>query len=107
MNETGLIVIGEAMVRNYKRTTPPVDQEKLFKAVKDVKEGSSIYKAAKKYGLAETTIRRAARIVIKKEKHRGCPVSTTSHTNEAGLGYSIDSGAIQMKTLAGKCREYG
>lgn len=45
------------MVRNYKRKTKSIDKKQLEKAMKAVRDGSSIRAAAKDYGLNYETLR--------------------------------------------------
>lgn len=44
------------MVRNYKRKTTPIDKKTLENAIKAVKDGQTVRKAAKQFGLNHSTL---------------------------------------------------
>lgn len=45
------------MPREYKRKTKPIDKQQLAKAIEAVKNGESVFKASKQYGIAYETLR--------------------------------------------------
>lgn len=58
------------MPRTFTRTTIPLDENKLKKAVEAVQKGANLYAAATKYGVPRTTLRRRMRASPQKHSHQ-------------------------------------
>lgn len=74
------------MVSTYKRKKPPIDKKTLAKAIEAVKNGQSLYAAAKTFGLNRETLRQRVGAdggSVKKAKH-------SSHVNAERLRAAIE-----------------